>query len=375
MNFDFPPDTLVLRDILRRFVQKEARPLESKYFTSGELTSEERARLRKAVEQLGLWGLMVPTEYGGGGLDMVTICMIEEEMGKTFIPMEMGDVIPLLYACKNGQVARFLEPALAGMRQAILAAREPGLGPQSRAGHLYPKEWNTSVSFDDGEYTLNGCKILSQQPGPDDFLIVLANIPEGPTAFLLDASSSGLSISTAEDVVLMLSNCRVGSEAILGEPGRSLAYGASDAQRAWIRMGARYSGIGERLLEMAVEHAKNWVSLDAPLSVRPAIQRLLAEMRVEVECSRWLVYYAAWMVDECQDESIRGLAAQVRLATGEMLQHAVDRMTMIYTGPGPSPQIEPQRLICSVLPAEALELALDHARAILTSEMLNIPNS
>jgi alkylation response protein AidB-like acyl-CoA dehydrogenase len=98
-------------------------------------------------------------------------------------------------------------------------------------------------------------------------------------------------------------------------------------------------------------------------------------MRVEVECSRWLVYYAAWMVDECQDESIRGLAAQVRLATGEMLQHAVDRVTMIYTGPGPSPQIEPQRLIGSVLPAEALDLALDHARAILTSEMLDLPNS
>jgi alkylation response protein AidB-like acyl-CoA dehydrogenase len=375
MNFEFPPDTLVLRDMLRRFVEKEARPLERKFFTSGELAAEERARLRKAVEQLGLWGLMVPMEYGGGGLDMVTTCMIEEELGKTFVPVEMGDVNPLLYACKDEQVHRYLEPALAGTRRAVLAAREPGLRPQFQPERLYPKEWNTSVATNDGEYTFNGCKILTEQPDPDDFLILLVNPPEGPTAFLLDAGIPGFNLSKNEHFILTLSDCRVGGEALLGEPGKCLAQRTDDAQHAWIRMGARYIGIAERMLDMTVDHAKNWVSLGASLSLRPAIRRLLAELRVEIDCSRWLVYFAAWRVDEGQKGSDRGLAAQVRLATGEMLQHAVDRVTMIYTGPGPSPQIELQRFIGSMLPSEALDLALDHARAILTAELLDLPES
>ena len=375
MNFDFPPDTLMLRDMLRRFVQKEARPLEMSYFTTGELATEERARLRQAVEQLGLWGLMVPEEYGGGGLDMVTTCMIEEELGKTFVPVEKGDVAPLLYACTDGQVTRFLEPALAGERRAILAVREPSPEPGHRVGLLQPEDWNTTVTLDDGEYILNGRKTLTVQPGPDDFLVVLASTPEGITAFLLDASSPGLSVYTHDDVILTLSDCRVGSEAILGELGRSLALNADQAPRAWIRIGARHLGIAERLIEMAVEHAKDWVSLGAPLAVRPAIQRLLAEMRVEVESARWLVYHAAWLDDERQGDSIREPAAQVRLATGEMLERSVDRVTMIYTGPGPSPQIELQRLVRSIVPSEALELALEYARTVLASEMLDLPKS
>jgi alkylation response protein AidB-like acyl-CoA dehydrogenase len=375
MNFDFPPDTLMLRDMLRRFVQKEARPLEMKYFTTGELTPEERARLRQAVEQLGLWGLMVPEEFGGGGLDMVTTCMIEEELGKTFVPVEMGDVAPLLYACTDGQVTRFLEPALAGERRAILAVREPSPEPGRGIGLLQPEDWNTTVTLDEGEYILNGRKILTTRPGPDDFLVVLVSAPEGLTAFLLDTSNSGASVSTHDDVILTLSDCRAGREAILGEPGQTLAHKDDEAPRTWIRTGARYVGIVERLIEMAVEHAKDWVSLGAPLAVRPAIQRLLAEMRVEVESARWLVFHAAWLDDERQGDSIREPAAQVRLATGEMLQRSVDRVTMIYTGPGPSPQIEPLRLVRSVVPSEALELALEFARTVLASEMLDLPKS
>lgn len=373
MNFEFPPDTIVLREMLRRFVQKEARPLENKYFISGELAPEERARFRLAVEQMGLWGLMIPEDYGGGGLDMITSCMIEEELSKTFIPVELGDVIPLLFACKDGQISRYLEPALAGTRRAILAAREPGAGRQNRVGSLYPREWRTSVNSDQGQYTINGCKILSEQPGAEDFLILLVNVPQGPTAFLVDANRADINYSRNGDLIVTLNDCLLGSEAVLGEPGKILSNSVEDAQHAWIRMGARYVGIGERLLEMAVEHAKNWESFGAQLSTRPAIQRLVVEMRIDLESSRWLVYNAAWRIDEGREGSTHGLAAQVRLATGEMLKHAVDRLTMIYTGPGPSPQVELQRFISSTLPSETLDLALDHARTILAAEILDLP--
>ena len=74
MDFEFSSDSQMLRDMVRRFVQKEARPLEMGYFTRGVLDPQEVVRLRFAVEQMGLWGLLVPERYGGGGLDLVSAC-------------------------------------------------------------------------------------------------------------------------------------------------------------------------------------------------------------------------------------------------------------------------------------------------------------
>jgi acyl-CoA dehydrogenase len=369
MDFEFSPDILMLRDMLRRFVQNEARPLEMKYFNTGDLEPDEWARLRKAVEQLGLWGLTVPEAYGGGGLDTITACLIEEELGKTFIPVETGEVTPLLYACQGDQVGRFLEPALMGERQVLMAAREPGA--------LQPEGWKTAATLEGDEYILAGTKSLSALPGQQDFFIVLAKITadsdsEGLTAFILDADHPGLLVSKNGPPVLSITDVRAGKEAILGAPGKALEVAMEEAPRAWIRTGARYVGIGERLIELAVEHAKDWVSLGAALSVRPAIQRALAEMRIDVDSVRWLVYHAAWLADKDQGHSIHASAAQVRLASGEMLQRCIDRVTMVFAGPGPAPQIDPQRLAYSLVPPETLKLTLEQARMAIAAEMLDL---
>jgi acyl-CoA dehydrogenase len=360
MDFEFSSDALMLRDMLRRFVQKEARPLEMKFFNSGSLTLEERAHLRSGIEQLGLWNVTVPEKFGGGGLDALTMCLIEEELGRTFVPMEIGDVPPMLYACSGDQVTRFLEPALSGERRAIVAAREP-------SNHLRPESWTTAASANGDGFLINGFKTLSTMPDEKDFLIVFAKGAVGLTAFLLDANAQGLNASANGEIVLRLRECRVGRDSILGEEGKALTLGSAAAPCMWIRMGARYVGIVERLIEMATDHARDWESLGAPLAARPAIQSMLAEMRVDVESARWLVYHAAWQAD--RGEALQHVAAQVRLATGEMLQRAVDRVTMIYTGP--SPQMDVRRIVRSVVPPETLELALEYARGAIAAEMVS----
>jgi len=366
MDFEFPEDALMLRDMLRRFVQKEAQPLEMKYFTAGRLEPEQSARLRRSIEQLGLWGLTAPEQYGGGGLDLVTGCVIQEELGQTFIPVDIGEMSPLLYACDERQVPQYLEPALAGERRLVLALREPG---RSR-----PAEWTATASPVEGDagFLLNGSKVLAAQPGADDFFIVFANAPAGLTAFLLDVDQPGAQVCSNGEVGLKLSDCKVGPEALLGEPGGALRLAAEDAPRAWIELGARYVGITQRLLDMAVAYARDWVALGEPLAVRPAIQRMLAEISVELESVRWLVYHAAWLVDTGGAKENRLAAMQVRLASGEMLKRTVDRVSMIYAGPGPSASIDPQRFVRSAVPFDALELSLDYARAAISSEVLDL---
>lgn len=366
MDFEFPEDTLMLRDMLRRFVHKEARPLEMKYFTSGALEAKERARLRQAIEQMGLWGLTVPEAFGGGGLDTVSACLIEEELGKTFIPLEIGEVPAALFACNDQQVAQFLEPALAGERRPILAVREPG--PDGNR----PEKWLTTARPENGKYLLSGRKALSSIPEAEDFIILYAQAPQGVTAFLLSIDQPGVAIAPGNDPTLVLDSCPTPADTLLGEPGGALKLGVDEAPRAWIRIGARYVGIVDRLIEMAVEHARDWVSLGAPLAVRPAIQDMVAGMRVDVESTRWLVYHAAWLADTSSSKDLRSSAAQVRLATAEMLQRSIDRTTMIFAGPGPMPQIEPQRLVRGLVSSQTLQSAIQQAQAAIATEELSL---
>jgi len=360
MDFEFSSDSMMLRDMVRRFVQKEARPLEMGYFTSGTLKEEERARLRSAVEQMGLWGLLVPERFGGGGVDAISACVVEMELGSTFIPVEIGNVPPAMYACSGDQVDRYLKPALSGECHVHIAAREPS--------GVTPESW-TMVAMPNGDgYHLTGVKLLSRRPATRDVILTLARASEGWTGFLVDATEVESREVAGGGAAIQFVEMPIGHERVLGVVGGALQLGLDEAPRSWILTGAKYVGMTERLLEMGAEHARDWVALGAPLAVRPALRRVLAELRSELEAARWLVYHAAWCSDKGQP--VKTEAAIVRLRTGELLKNAVDRVTMTFGGPGPTPQIEPQRMVHSLAPPEVLDFALAQARELVASDVL-----
>ena len=360
MDFDFSSDALMLRDMLQRFVEDEAKPMEMKYFSTGTLEAKERARLQTVIEQMGLWGITVPGKFGGGGLDMVTACLLHEELGKTFLPIDIGDVPPLLYACQGDQIEKFLNPALAGKRHPHLAARE--------LNAFKPEDWKTTATPQDQAYVLNGRKILSAIPSTQDFLIVLAKAPAGISAFMVEPNQGGVRIVENGSVMLQLDGCQTEAKSLLGECGQALKLGVDQAPGACIQLGARYVGMAQRLLDMSMEHARSWTALGALLKERAAIRRMLAEMQVQIESTRWLVYHAAWLADK---QGASGpVAAGVRLSTGNMLSRATDLVTLIYGGPGPSPEVEIHRYIRSTVPAEVLELGLECARTIIAANLL-----
>ncbi len=364
MDFEFSADTIMLRDMVRRFVEREVQPLEMTYFTYGALNEEDRGRLRSTIDQLGLWGVMAPEEHGGFGLDLLSLCVLEEELGKTFVPVDLGDVPPLLYACTDEQVTRYLEPALAGERRAFLALREP-------AGSL-PEQWTTTATANGAGYYLEGKKLLAGRPDEGDFLVVVARAPAGPTAFLLDVSEEAdglMLIRNGRESVLTLRNYHTGPESVLGEEGGALQLARTETAQTAVRTGARYVGMAERLLEMAATHAQEWSALGAPLANRPAVQRILAEMRVQIDSARLTVYHAAWAADKNPAEAAKW-HARVRLTTGEMLQRCVDLATMVFGGPGPSPATEAQRFVQSMVPAETLAAGMALAQAAIAADVL-----
>ncbi|NOH03442.1 MAG: acyl-CoA/acyl-ACP dehydrogenase [Chloroflexi bacterium] len=362
MDFEFSPDALMLRDMLRRFVEDEAKPMEMKFFSTRALEDNERARLRTVIEQMGLWGITVPEKFGGGGLDLVTACLLHEELGKTFLPIDLGDVPPMLYACQGDQIEKFLKPTLAGKRHPYLAACEPNA--------FKPEDWKTTATPQDQVYVLDGKKTLFAVPSAQDFLIVLAKAPAGIGAFIVEPNQGGVRIVENGGVTLHLEGCQAEAKSLLGECGQALRLGSDEAPGSCIQLGARYIGLAQRLLDMSIEYAKSWTALGALLMERRAIQNMLAEMQVQIESARWLVYHAAWLADKEGPSYLA--AAEVRLSTGEMLRRVTDLATLVYGGPGPSQEFDINRYLCSTVPPQALELGLECARTTIAASLLAV---
>ena len=159
-----------------------------------------------------------------------------------------------------------MEPALEGSRRSIIAAREPG------ASGVNPETWTTTAIKSGEKYVLEGRKVLSLQPEPDDFFIVYAldqsaSPPESKdsrqTAFVLEQGTPGLTVQTESvrttpvrssgdgrthsEIILTLKECQVGSESVLGAPGEGLKLASDEAPRAMIRMGARIRRNGRKI--------------------------------------------------------------------------------------------------------------------------------
>jgi acyl-CoA dehydrogenase len=361
MNFEFGEEATMIRDMMRRFVQKDARPLEMPLFNQGELTPEQEETLKsKIMDQMGLWGVTVPERYGGEELDMISGCLIEEELGQTFVPVEYGDVTPVLFACNEEQATMYLEPAVEGDRRAVFALREP-------AG-LAPEEWQTRAAHNDAGYVLNGRKSLGRRPRDEDFYIVFAQSDEGVTAFLVEPNNPGVVLTGSSEITL--DDCHVPAGAVLGDVGQGLKLGRDYLASQQVKMGARYVGMAQRLLEMSAQYARDWVSMGQPLALRPAVMRMIAEMAVDIQAARYLVYHAAWKLDEGEDT--RDDAAAIRLFTGQMIRSTIDKTIMVYGGTNYLEKEPALRMYHNLVPDKALELALEHSRMAVANHYLEL---
>jgi len=361
MDFELDEEVIMIRDMMRRFVQKDAQPLEMPLFTQGELTPEQQEGLKeKIIDQMGLWAVTVPEEYGGDELDVMSACLIEEELGRTFVPVDYGDISPVLFACDEEQEERYLEPAVEGDRRPVLALRERGA--------LIPEGWQTTGVANGDGYTLNGHKLLGQVSREDDFYIVFARMPEGVTAFLVDPDIDGVVLNGKAEIVFK--DCQLPKGALLGEIGGGLALGIEYLPHQQLKMGARCVGMAQRLLEMSAQYAKDWVSMGQPLALRPSVMRLVAEMAAGIQAARYMVYHAAWLLDE--DEEARHEVAMVRLFTGELIRSAMDKTILAHGGVSYLEQKPALRMYRNLVPDQALELGLENSRMVVANHYLEL---
>ena len=346
MDFNLPEELQVLKDTVRKFVDRELIPLERECRPEGEDMPEKFIKpLQEKAKAIGLWMLDVPPEYGGAGLDLLSRCVIMEEVARTialpfrYAPIFGPEVRPVLFYCNDEQKERFLFPVIRGEKRVCFAQTEPDAGSD-------PAAMRTRAIKEGDHYILNGTKRFITSAAQSDYAQVMAvTDPEkrargGITCFIVDMKSPGVKLERVWPTMMgdtpgeiVFENARVPAANIIGGVGQGFSIAQKWIQEGRIRgHGARPVGIAQRALDMMIEYSKNRVTFGQPLSNRQAIQYMIADSAMELHACRLMVYECAWRNDRGED--VRHLSYMTKIMCAEMVGRVVDRSIQVHGGVG-----------------------------------------
>jgi acyl-CoA dehydrogenase len=341
----------MVQKTIRQFVENELMPLEPEVLRNERegkpaISHEKIIELQKKAEKAGFWGINTPEEYGGANLGQMMLAIVTMEVSKTFVPFRFGGFADnILYRCNEEQKERYLIPTLKGDRISCFAITEPGAGSDTRRIKMSAKK-------DGNEWVLNGEKTFITHGNEADFAMVFAVTDKekqghgGVTCFLVDRDMGWKSeyIHTMGEwgpAALIFDNVRVPEENILGE-----LHGGYELGLDWIGfnrwlVAARAVGAAERLLQMAIDYSKQRITFGQPIAERQAIQWQIADSAVEIEATKWLIFNAAWTLDQGMDN--RHLASMAKLYGANMGNRVIDRVLQIHGGMGYTKELPIER--------------------------------
>jgi butyryl-CoA dehydrogenase len=305
MNLEPTMKQSVIRRSARRFAEGRVAPLAAEM--DGTATFPQA--LAEEMASLDYFGLEIPREYGGAGLDTVSSVMVIEELSR--VSAAMGLCISVhnsvatfpVYEFGNAYQRKvFLEPMARGREIGTFCLTEPNAGSDASAIET------TAVKKGDG-YLLNGNKIFVTNGGVSGLNLVFAlnrTSEKGKqySVFMVESEREGLEKGPSEDLMgmrgnpvcpLVLHDCYVPSENRLGEEGQGLKIALASLSGGRIGIGAQALGIAQASLDVTVKYAQERYQFGRPLCSFGGIKGLLAEMAVRIEASRLLIYRAASM--------------------------------------------------------------------------------
>ncbi|MDQ6685385.1 MAG: acyl-CoA dehydrogenase family protein [Pseudomonadota bacterium] len=335
-------DHRAVQDAVRGYVQDRIAPQAAAWDKSSHFP---RAEL-KGLAALGCYGVAVPAEQGGAGLDYLALAVILEEIAagdgatSTIVSVNNCPVCSILMAwADEAQQARWLRPLAQGELLGAFCLTEPHVG--SEAGGL-----KTTARRDADVYVLDGVKqfITSGQNG--DVAIVMAVTDKaagkrGISAFVVPTSTPGYSVARLEDKLgqhasdtaqIVFENCRIPVGNRLGEEGQGLKIALSGLEGGRIGIGAQAIGMARAAFDAALAYSKERVAFGKPIFEHQAVQFRLAEMATRIEAARQLVHHAASLKDAglpCLKEAAMG-----KLLASEMAERVCSEAIQIHGGYG-----------------------------------------
>ena len=345
MDYGIPEEFQKLQELTRHYVEKELRPHEAEVDRTNELPAELRARLRKKSLEVGLFGYNLPLEAGGPGLPWFAQALLREQLGH--VSQAMADTVgrppKALLACQGEQRRRYLEPVLRAEMTWAFALTEPEAGSDAAA-------IRTRATRKDNGWLLNGTKHFISHGDFADVVIVIAKTAEDnlPTAFLVEHGTPGFTTGRVHPKMgwrgysvaeLRFDDAHVSDEQILGKLGDGLRLGLAQIGEARLGVASHCVGMAQRAFDYVLEHARVRKQFGQPLAAFQGLQWMLAEMALDIEQSRALLYATARTMDASPSTgkgagAVRKEISMAKLSCSEMVGRVADKAVQIMGGAG-----------------------------------------
>jgi alkylation response protein AidB-like acyl-CoA dehydrogenase len=323
ISFTLTPEQRELRDLANEFAAHELRPVAGEWDAKGESPPELLAK----AARLGLTSTRIPREFGGGEVDAVTASLVAEELswgcaglsaaiGATQFPLR-----PLLRFGTEEQRAEYL-PRLASEDGclAAFATTEPHAGSDITS-------MRTTARRDGGDWILNGEKCYITNGGIAEITVVFARGDAGISAFLVERDDPGVAAGRTEDKIglrashtgsLVLTDARIPADRLVGEEGGGFRVAIDFFEHSRPQVAAGAVGVARAAFEYATEYAREREAFGKPILAKQGVSFKLADMAMEIEAARLLVWRACAALDAGEDAGLLGSYAKAFAADAAM---------------------------------------------------------
>jgi butyryl-CoA dehydrogenase len=353
MDFELTSEQRMYQRAVHDFCAGEIKPYAAEVDETGELRWEA---IRKMPE-LGLTGLQVPEEYGGAGLDNLSVMIAIEELGwacgSTALSIAAHNGLccgPITNWGSQAQKERYLPRLTSGEVLGSLALTEPGAGSDLAGGV------QTAAVKEGDSWIIDGSKAWITNPKYASVIVTLARTDKeagtrGFSMLLVEPGTEGLTIHPPEKKMglkgsptqmLTYDEVRVPMDAVLGEEGRGFQQTMQTLDGGRIGIGALSVGLARAAFEEAVKYATQRRAFGKPIAEHQAIQWMIADAAMEIDAARLMVYRAAWLKDQGKDFS--KAAAMGKLMASEVAEKVCRNAIQIHGSYGYSREFPVERI-------------------------------
>ena len=340
------------RAVVRDFAEAEVAP----HIASWDREEHFPVDLIPKMGDLGLFGLVVPEEFGGADGDFTSLCVAIEELGRVDqsigITLSAGvglGINPILTYGSQEQKERWLPDLVAGRALAAFGLTESEAGSDAGATR-------TKARLDGDEWVVNGSKAFITNSGTDITSVVTVTartgenpdgsaqisailIPNGTTGFVVEPPYHKLGWHVSDTHGLSFDDCHVPAENLLGAQGAGFRQFLKTLDDGRIAISALAVGLAQACLEAATDYAKTRIAFGRPIGVNQGVSFQIADLEVMVEAARLLTYKAAWLKDELHEgrrsvKDVKQAAAVAKLYSTEAAVTATRIATQIFGGNG-----------------------------------------
>ncbi|MDP2725955.1 MAG: acyl-CoA dehydrogenase family protein [Dehalococcoidia bacterium] len=343
MDFAFTEQQELIRRTVRDIAQKVVAPRAAEIDRTGEYPWD----IKEVLVKQNLFGLTIPEEYDGFGADLMTVCLVIEELAKVDCSVAgiMVGVVDGIYAlsiaANEEQKKRYFPKLASGAIGGAIAITEPGAGSDVAA-------MSTRGVLEGDHYTLNGVKhFITMGGGVSEIFTVFAITDpskgaRGISAFIVEKDYKGFTIGKHEDkmgmrslpnVELILEDVSVPVANLLGKEGDGFKIVMQALDRARPGVAAQSVGLAQGAVDYAIEYSKTRVQFGQPIGEFQGVQFMLADMATQVEAARYLTYKSASLIDQKSKEGPK-FAAMAKLFASDTAMRVTTDAVQVLGGYG-----------------------------------------